>query len=221
MVISDPFGVRGQFKLDSSASESDERNSGGYQGLLFHQTPHVEHDSLGAAGVALELIRDGSAGIAFQYLLSQFLRFQFRLRRVLLQCDFKTDAGAQILRQQMDRFIFRLRPDAPFWRLDKYETPLFDDQNVIGHHDLFRSSHRLREKTEVVCDRQSRRHEKCKGSQAHQRSCAEIKPFHWVELGCAIFQVERMTVQTMGVPGGSLLLFLKFGSNKNSRWGAA
>src|SRR5439155_23900733 len=153
MVISDSFGVRRQFKLDSSASERDERNSGGYHRLLLHQTPRVKHDSLGAAGVALELIRDGSAGIAFQYLLSQFLRFQFRLRRVLLQRDLEADSSSQILRQQMNRFIFRIRPDAPFWRRDKYETPPFDDQNVIGHHALFRASHRLREKTEVVRER--------------------------------------------------------------------
>src|SRR5438046_303352 len=71
MVISDSFGVRCQFKLDSSAAEGDERNSGRYHRLLLHQTPHVKHDSLGAADVALELIGDRSAGIAFQYLLSQ------------------------------------------------------------------------------------------------------------------------------------------------------
>src|SRR2546430_7820803 len=220
MVISDPFGVRCEFKLDSSTSEGDERNSGGYQGLLFHQTPHVEHDSLGAAGVALELIRDGSVGIAFQYLLPQFLRFQFRLRRVLLQRDFKTDAGAQIFRQQLDRFIFRIRPDAPFGRRDKNETSPFGNQNVIGHHALFRASHRLREKTEVVRGCQSWRHEKGQGGGAHQSACAEIKTFHWVELAWAIFQAERTIVQTYGVPGGSLVLFLKFGSNENSRWGA-
>src|SRR2546430_9216325 len=197
MVISDSFGVRCQFKLDSSASERDERNPGRYHRLLLHQTPHVKHDSLGPAAVALELIRDGSAGIAVQYLLYQLLRFQFRMRRALLQRDLETDARAQIFRQQMDRFIFRIRPDAPFWRRDKYETPPFGNQNLVGRLTQVRDSHRFRKQTEVVRDCQSRRHDKGKGGQeAHQRSCAETKTFHWVELGCATFQEERMTVQT-------------------------
>src|SRR2546426_5588184 len=117
----------------------------------------------------------------------------------------------------MNSFIFRIRPDAPFWRRDKYETPPFGDQNVIGHLAEFRHPHRFRGQTEVFRDCQSWRHEKGKGGQGQQRSCVEIETFHWVELACAIFQAERITVQTYGVPGGRLSL--SFGSNEYNRWG--
>src|SRR2546427_6475314 len=132
MIIREPRGGCGQLKLNGSPLESDKCESGGSRRLLPHQAFDVKRHSLRAARVALELIADSRLGIAFEQLFPKLSRIQFRLCSILARLDFEADSCAQVLRQQMDCFFGRVRPNAPSRGWQKGKPVALRKQNING-----------------------------------------------------------------------------------------